>query len=98
MGTKPDSESNKKFPIPNEKKMRMTEGQSSKSTGAPRTIKFRGSDPDIPDAKTLSVKPPGLMWKGKPSISSIQLQDQMDARLATLRKRMKEKATTKPST
>ena len=78
--------------------MRMTEGKSSKSTGAPRTIKFRGSDPDIPDAKTLSVKPPGLMWKGKPAISSIELQNQMDARLATMRKKMKEKVTEKPST
>ena len=63
----------KKFPLPTH--MNATQAAH---TSDHRRIKFtdQGAGPSKPTK--LAVKPPRLMWKGKPSISSAQLQRERD--------------------
>ena len=55
-----------KFPIPNEKK-RM---QAAPVEGPSRKIAYKGADPSV---GKLPVNPDGLMWRGKPAITTQQL-------------------------
>lgn len=65
------SDPQKTFPIPNEKKKRMAVAESSTSSGSPRKIAFKGSDPTV---GRLPVKPPGPTWNGRPCITRSQLE------------------------
>ncbi|KAK4268089.1 hypothetical protein QN277_024793 [Acacia crassicarpa] len=56
-----------KFPIPNEKEIRKSSVAIPSSQDGSRKIQF--TSPSYTDS-SLPVKPPGLRWKGQPSISS----------------------------
>lgn len=64
-----------RFAIPNEREIRQTMRKE-------RIIRFNGEGSEVRQVGELPFKAPGLKWKGAPSITTSQLTDERDARMA----------------
>ena len=69
------------FPIPNEKRMMQAAAEGSSNVEPSRKIAYRGTDPSV---GKLPVEPDGLMWRGKPSITTRQLQQQGEQQIRAM--------------
>lgn len=71
-----------RFPVPNETAMRTTKSKSSRQRKT-QVVQYQGNGSTVGTPTDLPFSPPGLMWRGRPAITTSQLLSQRDELIAS---------------